>query len=108
MEQESVHLKILRNLEKQPDLTQRQLANELGVSLGKANYCLKQLMEKGWVKANHFRKSKNKMAYAYLLTPKGIEEKARLTVAYLKWKMAEYDQLRTEIEQLQQEVNEKR
>ncbi|MES9883897.1 MAG: MarR family EPS-associated transcriptional regulator [Sedimenticola sp.] len=98
-------LNLLRSLVKNPGYSQRQHAKEIGMSLGKLNYCLKKLVEKGWVKANNFRRSKNKMAYGYLLTPKGVEEKANLTVTFLRSKMHEYEQLRSEIELLKQEVN---
>ena len=98
------HLKVLRFLEENPEITQRELAQELGVSLGKVNYCLKALIQKGWVKANNFKNSKNKSAYAYLLTPKGIERKAQITVRYLRWKLQEYEMLKQEIDQLKTEV----
>ena len=103
MDQE-IHLKVLRQLEANPDITQRELAQQLGVSLGKANYCLKGLIDRGWVKVNNFKNSNNKAAYAYLLTPKGIEEKARISVRFLKRRMKEYEQLREEIEMLQAEI----
>ena len=74
------------------------------MSLGKANYCLKALMEKGWVKARNFKNSRNKLAYSYLLTPSGIEAKARMTYGFLKRKMAEYEALKDEIAQLSEEV----
>ena len=98
---QEIHLKVLRHLEENPDVTQRELAKELGISLGKANYCLKALIEKGWIKANNFKNNNNKAAYAYLLTPKGIESKAQITVRFLKRKIAEYEALKSEIEQLQ-------
>ena len=99
------HLKVLRRIEANPEITQRELAQDLGVSLGKVNYCLKALMQKGWIKANNFKNSNNKAAYAYLLTPTGIERKAQITARYLKRKIEEYESLRTEIEQLKSEVN---
>ena len=99
------HLKLLQKLEKDPDCSQRQLAKEVDVSLGKLNYCLKKLIEKGWVKASNFRKNPDKRAYyKYLLTPSGIEAKAKLTVQFLQEKIKEYDRLQKEIEQLRQEV----
>lgn len=98
------HLKVLRRLEENPDLTQRELAEALGISLGKANYCLKALIEKGWVKANNFKNSRNKAAYAYLLTPSGLEEKARITVRFLKQRIRDYEQIKGEIAELEQEV----
>ena len=75
---QEIHLKVLREIEGNPEITQRELAQNLGVSLGKANYCLKALIDRGWVKAKNFTNSHNKTAYAYLLTPSGIEEKARM------------------------------
>ena len=104
MDQE-IHLKVLRHLEQNPDVTQRELAEHLGVSLGKANYCLKALIEKGFVKARNFKNSNRKSAYLYMLTPQGIEEKARISVAFLRRKVHEYEQLKQEIAQLEMEVN---
>ena len=101
---QETHLKVLRLLEENPDITQRELAATLGVSLGKVNYCLKALVGKGWVKANNFRNHNKKSAYAYLLTPKGIERKAQITVRFLKRKVEEYEALKKEIELLQKEV----
>ena len=101
------HLKVLRRIEANPEITQRELARELGISLGKTNYCLKALIQKGWIKANNFKNNKNKAAYAYLLTPKGIEQKAQITVRYLKKKVQEYESLKQEIADLQSEMNEK-
>ena len=85
-------------------MTQRQLSNELGVSLGKINYCLKILIEKGFIKVNNFRNNKNKVQYSYLLTPKGIEEKSKLTLDFIRIKTQEYDTLKQEIESLKQEA----
>lgn len=96
--------KILKRLEADPDVSQRELAGELGISLGRANYCLQALVEKGLVKARNFRNNKNKKGYAYLLTAKGIEEKARMTVQFLKIKIAEHEELKKEIERLQHEA----
>lgn len=101
---DEIRYKLLKLLSTNSDFNQRQLAEELGVSLGKANYCLKALIEKGWVKASGFRQSKNKKAYAYLLTPKGMQEKARVTLRFLKYKQDEYETLQKELEALQQEV----
>lgn len=94
---------MLRALDARPEVTQRELASELGVSLGKANYCLRALLSKGMVKAQNFRNSTNKRGYAYLLTPEGVAEKASLTRRFLARKREEYDALRVEIEQLQAE-----
>ena len=101
---EDIHLQLMRRLEENPSLTQRELADELGVSLGKANYCLKALMEKGWIKANNFKNNNNKLSYTYLLTPSGIGQKARITVRFLKRKMDEFEALKTEITELKREV----
>ncbi len=103
---EDTHLRLLRLLEARPELSQRDLARELGASLGKLNYCLNALIDKGLVKVRNFRNSGNKLAYAYLLTPRGIESKATITVHFLKRKMTEYETLKAEIEQLQREVGE--
>ena len=96
--------KILRILEEQPEISQRELARALGVSLGKANYCLQALIEKGLVKASNFKNSNNKAAYMYFLTRKGIAEKARATTRFLQRKMTEYEDIQREIENLKQEV----
>lgn len=100
---ETTHYGLLKTLEENPGLSQRDLAKRLGVSLGKINYCLNALVEKGSLKINNFRNSDNKLAYAYLLTPYGVEDKARLTVNFLQYKMQEYERLRNEIEELKQE-----
>lgn len=97
-------VKILKRLEQDPEISQRALAMELGVSLGKANYCLHALIEKGFVKANNFKDSQNKKGYAYLLTQKGIVEKTRATSRFLNRKLAEYERLQKEIEGLRREV----
>jgi EPS-associated MarR family transcriptional regulator len=96
--------KILKRLEANPEISQRELAGELGISLGRANYCIQALIEKGLVKANNFRNSKNKKGYAYLLTPRGIEEKAKITVQFLKIKLAEHEALKKEIKGLREEA----
>ena len=101
---DETELQVLRELEQEPQLNQRSLAERLGLSLGKANYCLRALVSKGLVKISNFRRSDNKLAYSYLLTPSGIQEKARLTVAFLKRKRQEYEQLQSEIEKLKNEV----
>jgi len=101
---DETHYKILKLLQEDPHISQRALADVLGVSLGKTNYCLKALIGRGLVKARNFRNSNNKAAYAYFLTPIGIEEKAKVTARFLKRKMAEYETLRDEIESLRREV----
>ena len=94
---------LLRQLTNEPAASQRSLATRLGVSLGKLNFCLKALVDKGWVKANNFRRSDNKLAYAYVLTPSGIEEKGRLTRYFLQRKLGEFEALQQEIESLRRE-----
>jgi len=98
--------RILKHLEADPEISQRELAKALGISLGRANYCLKALIEKGLVKAKNFKNSSNRSAYAYYLTPTGFEEKARVTVQFLKRKVAEYEALKGEIESLRREASE--
>ena len=100
--------KILRLLEKDPQLSQRALASQLGVSVGKVNFCLQLLIEKGLVKARNFRNSENKSVYMYYLTPKGIKDKARVTARFFRRKLAEYEALTREIEGLRAEVVEQR
>ncbi len=97
-------MQVLRELDENPTLSQRELAARLGISLGKTNYCLKAVVERGWVKARNFRNSKNKLGYMYQLTPQGIEHKARLTLRFLKRKRAEFEALRKEIAELSREV----
>lgn len=97
---------LLRVLSQRPGAGQRELASSLGVSLGKANYVLRALIEKGLVKAENYRNSTKKLAYLYVLTPKGIATKAELTRAFLSRKLREYEELREEIERLQQESEE--
>ena len=88
---------ILRKLEKNPILTQREIAKELNFSLGKINYCLQELKKRGLIKMSNFSKSKNKIKYIYVLTPKGIAEKSKITLRFLKEKMKEYEDLKKEI-----------
>jgi EPS-associated MarR family transcriptional regulator len=104
---QEIHLKVLRMIESNAEITQRELARQLGVSLGKTNYCLKALIEKGFVKAKNFQNSNNKRAYFYVLTPNGLEAKARISIAFLRRKLEEYERLKLEIEQLEQEVKRK-
>jgi EPS-associated MarR family transcriptional regulator len=104
MTNQELEYRVLKILEQQPDLTQRQLARELGVSLGKTHYLVKSLIDVGWVKLDNFQKSNNKWGYAYLLTPVGIAEKADITAQFLLRKQCEYNELRQEIAQLQREV----
>ena len=104
MVDQELEYRALKLLEQQPDLTQRQLAEQLGVSLGKTHYLVKSLIDVGWVKLDNFQRSDNKWGYAYLLTPMGIVEKAAITARFLVRKQREYTQLQQEIAQLQKEV----
>jgi EPS-associated MarR family transcriptional regulator len=112
MNNQDIRLDLLRKLELNPKFTQRELSREMGVSLGKVNYCMKKLTEKGLIKLTNFTHNPNKMGYAYLLTPGGIEEKSRLTFSFLKRKLIEFEKLKKEINSLQLEskemANEKR
>ena len=101
---EDLSFRALRALQSNPRLSQRQLAQALGISLGKTNYCVRALIERGLVTAQRFRTSNNKLAYAYLLTPEGIETKTRITARFLQRKRAEYDALKAELEQLTAEA----
>ncbi len=98
------HYKIFKILEQNPNATQREIADELGVSLGKINYCVKALVEKGWVKIQNFKNSHKKIAYTYILTPTGITEKAQITQRFLQRKIDEYEILKKEIKRLTQEA----
>ena len=104
MNRKDIHLDLLRKLEVNPEYTQRELSQEMGVSLGKVNYCMKKLVEKGWIKLSNFSHSPNKVSYIYLLTPKGIEQKARLTFSFLAIKLEEYEILKNEISKLIQDT----
>lgn len=104
---DEVRYKLLGLLEANPQLSQRDVARELGVSLGKVNYCLKLLIEKGLIKAINFKNSKNKVAYMYLMTPRGIEEKAGVTLRFLQRKIIEYEELGADIERIRQEVRQR-
>ncbi|MDH5654603.1 MAG: MarR family EPS-associated transcriptional regulator [Spirochaetia bacterium] len=97
---DELRFKILKVLQDNPDLNQRQLADHLNISLGKTNYCIQALIGKGLLKVKNFKNNRNKLAYSYLLTPGGMEEKAKLTIRFLKRKMEEYEILKTEIEEL--------
>tara|TARA_B100000787_G_C16013540_1_gene215300 strand:+ start:53 stop:391 length:339 start_codon:yes stop_codon:yes gene_type:complete len=104
MNKEQVHFDLLRKLEANPKYTQRELSKEMGVSLGKVNYCINKLVTKGWVKLSNFRRNPNKVGYIYLLTPMGVEEKTRLTFSFLKIKIEEYEILKKEISSLEQDA----
>jgi EPS-associated MarR family transcriptional regulator len=100
--------RILRLIEQNPAISQREIARELGISLGKANFCLKALIEKGVLKANSFLNSRNKRAYIYVFTPSGIEEKAKITLRFLKKKLEEYESLQNEIAELKEQARQLR
>jgi EPS-associated MarR family transcriptional regulator len=102
--QEDVHFRVLRLLEENPEMSQRDLAQAVGISVGGAHYCLNALIEKGWVKIGNFSAARDKRRYAYILTPKGISEKSALTGRFLKRKMAEYEALKAEIDALKVEL----
>ena len=106
MNQKDIRLDLLRKLESSPEYTQRELSQEMGVSLGKVNYCIKKLTEKGWIKLTNFTHNPNKLGYAYLLTSKGIEEKTKLTFSFLKRKVIEFEILKKEINELKLESEE--
>ena len=106
MNQRDIRLDLLRKLELSPKSTQRELSQEMGVSLGKVNYCMKKLTKKGLIKITNFKQNPNKMGYAYLLTPRGVEEKAKLTISFLKRKVIEYEILKEEINELKLESEE--
>jgi len=112
MNNKDIRLDLLRKLESRPHCTQRELSQEMGISLGKVNYCIQKLTEKGWIKLTNFSHSSNKLGYIYFLTPKGIEQKAKLTSSFLKTKLDEFEILKDEIAQLKLDekemVNEKR
>jgi EPS-associated MarR family transcriptional regulator len=101
---DDVYYRLLKLLAERPEASQRQLSEALGISLGKVNYCVKALLDQGWIKANNFKNSKNKLAYAYLLTPSGIEAKACIASRFLKRKIEEYEALKQEIARLRSEV----
>ena len=99
------HLNVLRKIQNNPDASQREMAKELGFSLGKLNYCLSALKLKGLVKVNNFRQNRNKINYIYILTPKGIMQKTNLTIKFMKLKMKEYDELNKELIEEKNKIN---
>ncbi|MHA7887771.1 MarR family EPS-associated transcriptional regulator [Roseicyclus sp.] len=101
---EDAHFRMMRLIEARPDISQRELSRELGLSLGAVNYCLNALIEKGHVKMRNFRASENKLGYVYLLTPAGLAQKTRMTRAFLARKMTEYEALKAEIESIEAEL----
>ena len=96
-ENETDNFNVLRKIDKKPSITQRELSDKLGISLGKINYCLKELRKKGLIKISNFKKNKNKINYVYLLTPKGITAKTRLTINFMKIKLKEYEDLKKDM-----------
>jgi EPS-associated MarR family transcriptional regulator len=104
MNYKNIHLELLRKIETNPECTQRLLSQEMGVSLGKINYCMKKLFEKGLIKLSNFSSNSNKSRYIYLLTSKGIEQKTKLTISFIERKLKEYDELKAEIQSLQEDV----
>lgn len=108
MSADEVHYKLMRLIEANPEISQRDVARQLSISLGKVNYCLRALIKKGWIKVTNFTNSQNKAAYMYLITPRGLEQKALLTVRFLHAKMQEYEALRLEIRQMRREAGRER
>lgn len=104
MTNQELEYRALRLLEQKPNLTQRELSKELGVSLGKTHYLIKSLVDIGWIKFENFQRSDNKWGYAYLLTPKGLSDKVAITANFLAYKQEEYNELQKEIKQLQKEM----
>ena len=102
---EESHYRVMKLVAANPEMSQRDIARELGVSLGKVNYCVRALIRKGWIKVANFKNSHNKAAYMYLLTPRGVEEKRRLTVKFLRVKTREYQILKAELETIRREAD---
>lgn len=104
---DETHYQLIKLIEENPSISQRELADRLGVSLGKVNYCLRALINVGWVKAGNFVRSNNKMSYAYVLTPAGLSEKTKITARFLQKKQAQYESLKVEIARLKSELDNK-
>lgn len=102
--EQEIRYRLLKILESDPSLTQRQMAEKMGISLGKLNYCLAEFARKGLVKINRFKSSDNKAAYMYVLTPSGISEKSKVTISFLNRKMKEYEEIKKQIEELSNEI----
>ena len=102
--EQEIHYRLLKILYEDANLTQREMAREMGISLGKVNFCLSELAKKGFVKVNRFKGSNNKLKYIYVLTPRGLEEKAQITLSFLRRKTREYEEIKRQIRQLAQEV----
>ena len=105
MNTDEEYLKLLREINKDPEISQRNLSNELDISMSKINYCLKALKTKGLIKIKNFKKNKDKIGYLYYLTPKGIEEKTNITIKFMKLKMKEYDELKKELNSMKSKSN---
>ena len=106
--EQEIRYRLLKILSKDPNLTQRKMAKKMGISLGKVNYCLSELAKKGFIKINRFKSSSNKIRYIYILTPRGLEERARLTLSFLRRKTLEYEEISRQIRDLAQEIEEER
>lgn len=104
--EQEIRYRLLKILKTDPDLTQREMAQQMGISLGKVNFCLSELTKRGFIKINRFKVSQNKIRYLYILTPRGLEEKTRLTLSFLKRKVTEYEEISRQIEDLTREVEE--
>ena len=104
--EQEIRYRLLKVLSQDPHLGQRDMAKRMGISLGKVNYCISKLASKGWIKITHFKSAKNKIPYTYMLTPKGLEEKGRLTLRFLKRKLLEYEEIKKQIRELHYEVEE--
>lgn len=107
MSPEDAHYRILLKIDSNPEVSQRQIADDLGISLGKVNYCVKALVDKGLIKVKNFSQSANKKRYLYVLTPAGIDNRARLTKRFLKRKILEYENLKAEIEEIKKGLGER-
>lgn len=106
LNEKEIHYRLLKLLDQKDDLTQREMAKKMGISLGKMNYCVSELTKSGLIKVIHFKNSRDRRAYVYLLTPRGLEEKASLTLSFLKIKMEEYEEIRQQIRELSNELGE--
>jgi len=104
--EKEIRYRLLKILDKDPNLTQRQMAQKMGISLGKVNYCLSELAKKGFIRIDRFKASKIKIKYIYMLTPRGLEEKGRLTLSFLKLKLSDYEEIKRQIKDLATEVAE--
>jgi EPS-associated MarR family transcriptional regulator len=104
--EQGIHYRLMKMLSKEPNVSQRDMAKRMGISLGKINYCVTELASKGWIKIIRFKSAKNKIPYTYMLTPKGLEKKARMTLSFLKRKLSEYEEIKKQIRELRHEVEE--